>query len=301
MLSICIPIYNQDVTTLVSSLDHQIRRLDVFIEIIGIDDCSDLPFRAANKLACEKSGRYIQLNKNIGRAKIRNLFLEYTTCEYLLFLDCDAVVISDHFIESYINTLSLFNSPIICGGSIYDTKKPERQMRLRWTYGHKKESKPVVIRMQQPNKSFMTRNFIIRKELLERIRFEERIVGYGHEDTLLGFRLKKEGIPIMHLDNPVLNGDLESNEEFLTKTECGLSNLVYILRHVSDDSVFIEDVTILSVYQKCRQWHVTGLVTFLFKLSGFSLRHLLKTGYGNLTLLNMYKLGFLTLKMNTLK
>jgi glycosyltransferase involved in cell wall biosynthesis len=301
MLSICIPIYNQDITTLVSSLDHQIRKLDVPVEIIGIDDCSDLPFRAANKLICEKSGRYIQLNKNIGRAKIRNLFLEYTTCEYLLFLDCDAVVISDLFMQSYINTITLSNSQVICGGSIYDAKKPERQMRLRWMYGHKKESKPVAIRLQHPNKSFMTCNFIIRKNLLEQIRFEERIEGYGHEDTLFGFQLKKENISIQHVNNPVLNGDLESNEAFLFKTECGLSNLVYILRHINDEVVFIEDVTILGIYQKCRQWHVIGLIAFLFTLTGSCLRFLLKTGYGNLFLLNIYKLGFLTLKMKPLK
>lgn len=47
-----------------------------------------------NRTLESKQVKYIELKKNIGRAKIRNLFIEYTTNPYLLFLDCDTKIIS---------------------------------------------------------------------------------------------------------------------------------------------------------------------------------------------------------------
>ena len=56
----------------------------------------------------------------------------------------------------------------------------------------------------------------------KKISFNERLSGYGHEDTLFGYELNKNNIQIHHIDNPVLNGHLDTNEAFLLKTEEGL-------------------------------------------------------------------------------
>jgi len=54
-------------------------------------------FKKINENVCRKE-IYIQLDNNIGRAKIRNLFLKYAKYDYLLFLDCDTFIISDDFV-----------------------------------------------------------------------------------------------------------------------------------------------------------------------------------------------------------
>ena len=95
MLSVCIPVYNFNVTSLVEELSKQVRNLEVQVEIIIIDDCSLEAFRQVNEKACSRE-TYIKLSENIGRSKIRNLFLEHAANEYLLFLDCDSVVISEN-------------------------------------------------------------------------------------------------------------------------------------------------------------------------------------------------------------
>ena len=72
-LSICVPVFNFDVTELVKKLDKQAGLLSVPFEIVCIDDCSDEKFIKINKEICSKYGKYIELKENIGRSKIRNL------------------------------------------------------------------------------------------------------------------------------------------------------------------------------------------------------------------------------------
>ncbi|MEN9742224.1 MAG: hypothetical protein RLZZ65_29, partial [Bacteroidota bacterium] len=89
-LSICIPIYQSDVRQLVYKLLEQIERIaDAQIHIVLIDDASDENFRALN-LIKHPAVQFIALPQNIGRAKIRNAFLNYTQADYLLFIDGDS-------------------------------------------------------------------------------------------------------------------------------------------------------------------------------------------------------------------
>ena len=259
MLSICIPIYNFNVTTLINKLSQQIKKINVLCEIILIDDCSKEEFKKNNENVCKKE-IYIQLGKNIGRAKIRNLFLKYAKYDYLLFLDCDTFIISDDFVAKYISTICRNEYDIICGGVIYDNYRPERSKMLRWKYGIKKESKPFNIRASSPNKSFMTSNFLINRIIFEQTKFDERITEYGHEDTLFGFMIKKKGINVKHINNPVLHGDIDFNTEYLKKTENGIINLIHILSYVGYDHQFIQDVTILNYYKNLSSKKLTGII-----------------------------------------
>lgn len=292
MLSICIPIYNFNVTSLINKLSQQIKKADVLCEIILIDDCSAEEFKKINEDVCRKE-IYIQLGKNIGRAKIRNLFLKYAKYDYLLFLDCDTFIISDDFVAKYISAICRNENDVICGGVIYDSYPPERSKMLRWKYGIKKESKPLNIRVLSPNKSFMTSNFIINRRIFEQTKFDERITEYGHEDTLFGFMLKKNGINIKHIDNPVLHGDIDYNTGYLRKTEKGIINLIHILSYVDYDHQFIQDVTILKNYNNLSSKKLTGIINILFICFKPLLKFMFIKGYVNLMLFDFYKLGIL--------
>jgi glycosyltransferase involved in cell wall biosynthesis len=105
-LSILIPTYNWDCELLVNSLQSQCSSLGIEYEIIIADDCSPDRFKAdACKNAVEKltNCSFIQLEKNIGRAAIRNLLADKSQYQKLLFLDCDAAVENDKFIRRYID------------------------------------------------------------------------------------------------------------------------------------------------------------------------------------------------------
>ena len=292
MLSICIPVYNFNVTSLISKLSQQIKKIDVLCEIILIDDCSGEEFKKINEGVCRKE-KYIQLDKNISRAKIRNLFLKYAKYDYLLFLDCDTLIISDDFVATYISAISRNEHDVICGGVICDNHRPERSKMLRWKYGIKRESIPLDIRVLSPNKSFMTGNFLINRRIFEQIKFDERITEYGHEDTLFGFMLKKKGINVKHINNPVLHGDIDNNTGYLKKTEKGIINLINILSYMDYDHQFIQDVTILKYYKNLSSKKLTGIINIIFICFKPLLKFIFIKGYVNLMLFDFYKLGIL--------
>jgi len=292
MITICIPIYNYNVTALVTELCRQTNQIEVSSEIILIDDCSSEKFRKINKEA-GKTVTYIQLEENIGRSRIRNLFLNYSKYDNLLFLDCDSLIISEDFVIKYIETIKQQEYAIICGGRIYVDKCPGRNQMLRWKYGIKKESQPLNIRLISPNKSFMTNNFLVQRKVFKKLKFDERINEYGHEDTLFGYMLKKNGYKIKHIDNPVLNGDIEDNADYLIKTEKSIINLLNILKYVNEEHDFIKDVTILNFYKQIESKKMLSVLLFFYKSLKPILRILLKRGYVNLLLFDFYKIGFL--------
>ncbi len=298
MISICIPIYNVDVTALVTELSSQIEQLEVPAELILIDDCSNLAFLMANEEVC-KAKNYIKLKKNIGRSAIRNRFLVYAKYKYLLFLDCDALIPAKDFLQKYIEEVNNSSAQVICGGRVYPIERPERNRLLRWKYGTIKESQSYLERNKRPNQSFMTNNFLIQKNIFESIKFEERLVEYGHEDTLFGFELKIKNIQITHIDNSILNGDFEKNKQFLIQTEKGIKNLVQILEYKNFDNSFIEDVTLLRTYYK--YYSVRKVIKGTFQMLEPGIKYFLDKGYVSLRLFDFYKLGTLAVNIDKLK
>ncbi len=289
MLSICIPIYNFEVTPLVTELEKQMQLLKEPIELILIDDCSKPEFKEKNKNIC-KHFTYIELTKNIGRSSIRNLFLKYASNDFLLFLDCDSLVASPDFLTSYLSYIKQGNN-VICGGRIYPNEKPAKAYRLRWKYGKYRESQPSTVRGIRPYQSFLTNNFVVKKKVLSDIKFDESLKDYGHEDTLFGFELKKQNIPIAHIDNPILNGDLELNTDFILNTEKGIKNLVKITYKLASNSEFINDVRLLRTYDRLK--FIRPIIRLSFFLTNRLMEKVLIAGYANLTLFSFYKLGLL--------
>jgi len=290
MLSICIPIYNFEVEVLAQALHQQ---LPPEAEILFIDDASEVYFQEKNQPICEAVGTYIPLSQNIGRARIRNHFLKFTQYDWLLFLDCDALIHASGFLSRYLDTIQSGFKGVICGGRVYGEKPQNPAQWLRWTYGVSLESQPAAIRSQQPYASFMTNNFVVPKEVLTQIPFEEKLTTYGHEDTLFGVELEKAQVPISHIDNPILNGDIETSEVFLQKTEAGIANLHRIVALLEDPQRFIERVNLLRFDQRLRKSGLDVLAWGAYRLGKKTLRKRLIQGAPSMRLFSFYKWGYL--------
>lgn len=298
MLSVCIPVYNTDINPLINALIKEIDKYKLAVEIITIDDASSDKWEKINNNAFKKV-RNIKLQTNIGRARIRNLFLQYAIYEYLLFIDNDSLIISEKFLSTYLNSIKQNTTAVICGGRIYNSKPASRKQLLRWKYGIKKESRSLNDRIQEPYKSFMTNNFMIHRRILEKIPFDEHLDGYGHEDTLFGYCLKKDQIPVRHIDNPIMNGEIENNEEYLKKTEEAICSLIKILNIVNNDPEFINDIKLLSAYTKLSSAGMVNFTYFLFILSKPFIRFMLIKGLISIRLFNFFKLGIFINKYHT--
>lgn len=288
-LSICIPVYNYDARLLARSLVSQMAAFDGEVELVCIDDASDVSWRAqGDELGA--MGKYVQLDENVGRAHIRNLFLDYTQGEYLLFLDVDSEVGAD-FLVRYFEALKE-RPAVAVGGRIYDRRGNDQAHRLRYLYGTQVESKSVEWRRSHPYQSFMSNNFAVRRDVLQQYPFDERIVRYGHEDTLFGYRLEQAGIPITHIDNPVVNGEVEENGVFLSKTVEAVETLADLDARLDDDALFGRRVRLVASYRRLRRWGLTAPVSWLHSLLQRPMEsHFVSGNAISVAQLNFYKLG----------
>ena len=292
-LSICIPVYRTDVRKLVLTLLEQIKRLtDVQVDIVLIDDASGEPFASLNAFNDELI-KSIYLEQNIGRAKIRNLFLQYTNAQYLLFIDGDSTVLNEKFVFNYVQSLSARAVPVLVGASCYQQERPERHHLLRWRYSTQRESLNYDQRLAKKQAGFKTNNFVIDRNVLSQIGFEEKLTGYGHEDTLYGVALQKAQIAVAHLDNPVWNLNLDDNTTFLTKTDEALKNLLWIQSNAPSSEI-LEMNQLLATYLKLSKSSRTKWLLQVLTFFTVPMKKWLSSGGAPLFIFDIYRLARLS-------
>ncbi|MCO6463928.1 MAG: glycosyltransferase family 2 protein [Saprospiraceae bacterium] len=249
MLSIVIPIYNQDVRKLVDTLMKQCQKLDINFQILCFDDCSEPKYRKLNKeLAFRINVNYTEMAENLGRSRIRNWLGKAAYFDNILFLDGDTVIKNRNFIKTYVDYLP--TEHILCGGRNYSLKPPRSKKKLlHWRYGSKRESLPSKKRNKDPYINFHSNNFIIPEKLFKDHLFDENVKGYGYEDLLYAFDLKKSGVNIVHIDNPTLHDGLEVNTMFIKKTKNAIENLAMLYKQKK-----IPHTRLIKSYEKLKEW-----------------------------------------------
>jgi glycosyltransferase involved in cell wall biosynthesis len=136
ILSICIPIYNTDIRPLATELHRQIQAFSSEVELLFLDDASDVFFKEINRSVGAFSD-YQELSVNIGRSKIRNAFLPFVKGTHLLFLDGDSIVYRTDFIQKYLEFIRDNSIDLVVGGREETTTRPSRSHLLRWEYSRK--------------------------------------------------------------------------------------------------------------------------------------------------------------------
>ncbi len=276
MLSVLIPVYNVDVRVLVDELLSQASTVSEACEIICVDDASKPQIQRLNRSLRAKTGcHYEELERNIGRSRIRNLLASRASQPFLLFLDCDAHISNNDFLASYFRQLS--PERVLVGGRRYSAAPPPRRYRLHWKYGRQREMRSRA--------QFQSNNFAIAKKLFEEIRFDEAVEGYGHEDTLFGHQLRAAAIPVVAIANPVEHASLEDVDDFLAKQREAARNLVRIRAR------YPEVMTRLAVLAaSVRRWRLSPVLTGLADLWIPTLGRMLRGPMPSLALLDLYKL-----------
>jgi len=293
MLSICIPVYNYYIAELVKSLHNEAETLSIAYEILLSDNASEAHFRKENSLlASLPNVFYFQSEVNLERAGNRNFLFKSARYPYILFMDCDSKVSKNDYIRDF---LPYCVPGIICsGGRIYDAAKPtDAKLMIHWKVGRCRESHPAEVRSKHPNNSFMSCNFLIDKKLFDIVKFDERLSGYCNEDTLFGIELKKKGITITHINNPLYHLGLEKAEVYLSKIEEGLRNYHKINFLYNNDPQFIESVKILRVEKKIKKLHLVKYFRRLFLVTRKVMYKNLTGKHPGLFVYDLYKLGYL--------
>ena len=289
MLSICIPVYNTSIKSLIDSLYKQCIKCAIPFEIICIDDASTLFKEENNSITSYKEVSYSKLNQNVGRSVVRNLLAEKATYNTLLFLDSDVSIAENNFIQKYIDCVKK-SIPVVVGGVSYSENFSDATKKLHYTYGTKRESKLFSIRSKNMYSSFLTGNLLIQKKLVQEIQFLSLLKEYGHEDTLFCLELKKRSIPILHIDNPIVHEGLETNEVFVSKQLMAVKNLSFLIQHGYN----MKGVSLFDSYLILKKYRLNNLYYYSFNLINHFCENALKKGWTNWLVafdaLRLYKL-----------
>lgn len=295
MISILIPTYNYNVFSLVDNLHKQCESANFDYEILVLDDASTNKEITEENLKINSFAncRFEVLPRNIGRSKIRNLLAERAKYTWLLFMDADTFPSSSNFITNY---LAAFNedASVIYGGIKYP-KNASENLSLRHKYGTDRESLLLTERLKNPYRSFITMAFAIKKEVFEIIKFNEKLAGYGYEDSVFASELHKKNIQLLHINNAVLHLNLETTEDFIQKSELALQNL---MRFYKQGVINGETVKILNAYLKLKKLGLLFAARWFFSLSEKQVVKNLNSSNPSLFLFDLYRLGYLS-SLNT--
>lgn len=305
MLSILIPTYNHVCLPLVNKLHAQAVVAGVAFELLLADDASREEVRKENsRMADLPACRYLQLEENIGPARIRNYLARQAQYPYLLFLDDDAMPVNDTFIVDYLHAAQ--PGAVVCGGFSYprlaamgsclpttSSQLPATpDAGLRYRYGTKVEEKLCRSAHLSGRMLFFGICFLAPASLFGKVSFDESF-GFGYEDLAFGVRLKQAGFSILYVDNPVYHLTLETSEQYLEKTQRAVRNLS---RHMEQMQPYVR---LLQWHAGLRRFGLVSLTAFLFRQNEKRLVRNLTSPHPSLKLFAFYKLGYLcTLKQS---
>lgn len=287
MLSILIPTYNYNITRLVTDLHQQAIDSYVDFEIIVMEDGSTLYVEENKVVADFEFCRHIILVNNIGRSAIRNKLADEANYGHLLFMDCDAEVCSEHFVEKYISFCK--EECVVIGGTAYDTNEHNSAYSLRLKYGREREARTAI---ERDKNNFATFNFLISTSIFNRVRFDEKIRGYGHEDMLFGHQIHQLGHEFIQIENPLIHKGLDDNLTFLKKTEEGTRNL-FLLSQTGRYPFLIDESKLLHTFIRIKKLKTTCLFALKFDLLKSYLVKQLCSESPSLLLYDLYKILFM--------
>ena len=282
-LSILIPMYGDDPRPMITELCRQAQAItELDYEVVVVDDGSpdSSLVQQCWEIAQWPHCRFMALETNIGRARIRNFLATLAQREWLLFLDCDMTIDNPLFLQHYLDS----DGDVIYGG--YKVGTGNRSC-LRYQYEKSCEQQHTASqRRLRPYQHFHTSNFLVHKDIMAAHPFNSQFQNYGYEDVLFGKQLKQAGIPIHHIENPAGFFTFEDNTSYIRKTEEGLRTLHQFRKELNGYSqllTFVNGIHIAAIRWLIRLWH------FLF---GRLERNNLCGTKPSLQLFKLYKIGY---------
>ena len=288
MLSILIPTYNYNVYPFACQIEKQAIKSKIDFEIICFDDGSNSIINLENKkINSLINSQFIARENNIGLSNIRNALAEASKCSNLLFIDGDSLLPNEQFIIRYKKALKE-NTAIVYGGRIHP-KKVDANRKLRWKYGIFREDSTANQRNKNIYKNVLFNNTLIKKKLFNSIGFEKSISKYWHEDTVFAYKLSKTKASILHIDNPVLHGDVDINQVYYQKTHQSLKNLDSIYKTKMIEPEF---TTFLKVFMKLEKFKLNYLFALFYKILSPFFTFNLTSKYPSLYVFELFRLSY---------
>lgn len=162
-ISIIIPIYNMS-SYIKECLDSIINQTFKEIEIICVDDCSTDNSAEIIKSYKDHRIKYVTTIKNSGPAIAKNIGINKSSSEFIIFMDPDDYYYNHRVLETLYNNAKIHNVNIIAGNlMVYCTKNNTKEPFIDHTYFH--ENKFYSFK-QNYYSSFNYTRFMFKRDLI---------------------------------------------------------------------------------------------------------------------------------------
>ena len=136
-------------------------------------------------------------------------------------------------------------------------------------------------------------NFLIKKTCFKQHLFNPDFSTYGYEDVDFAINLQKNKIEIRHIDNPIINHEIETAELFLQKLEKSMASLDVLQRH-QPNAYLLENIKLLKISQKINKAKLGFFIKLIkFAAEKYLKKYLCSAQNPNLQWLSLYKLCLL--------
>ncbi len=288
MLSILIPAYNYDITSLVNELLDQCKECNIEFEIIVADDNPGSFLSLSNKIINTYSFcTFIQNQQNLGRTLTRHKLANAARYSTLLYLDADVIPKHKNFIRSYLNYIGT-DCQVVVGGYAYQLQQYKKGKNLRYQYGLQREEKPAAFRNKNPYGSIFSGNFMIDKEVFLSNNYAGNQNFYGM-DIYFGYKLFLNNVKVLHIDNPTYHLGLETDTVFFSKCLESVQSRKLLLENAPGSE---QINSLLRYHNVIKKYHLRGLVALSFKVGKPLLRSMIFKKNPNLFCLDLYRLGY---------
>lgn len=280
MLSILIPTYNFDCSKLVEELNNQCTKANITFEIVVGNDGSTSNLDKLRLLEGSlKNFRFLDFKENRGRSAIRNILINESKYDRLLFIDSDMLICKEDFIEAYLKE----DAPMVSGGiGIIDDNNPDFILHKKY---EKNRSENIAT----------TSNLYIKKEILNEFNFID-VKKYGYEDIIFSYQVSKK-YEVKFIPNALIHCGAIRTEDYIRRLDDATEVLVDLYKNESYKEDIIGCSKLLRAYLKIKNFRLLFLLGFNI-IKPIIVKQL-KSKNPNLYLMDVYKLGLLCKKIKS--
>jgi len=239
-LSVLIPFFRDDPTSLISRLDAEAARLGGRIELVTLDDGGGdavLTRRVALQIeTLAAPACLVAIDRNQGRAPGRNRLAAHARGRHLLFLDSDMAPDRDDFLARYLelidhNPIDGGDPAVVFGGFSMMQVPRATRYALHRALALRGECLDAAERRLKPEKYVFTSNLLVRRDVFEAEAFDESFSGWGWEDVEWGMRVLRR-FGVVHIDNSATHLGLDTPAALAGKYEQSAGNFARVIaRH----------------------------------------------------------------------
>ena len=217
-LSVLIPFYKDNASTLLQDLDVQITNNP--IEVLFYDDGTGDPVLTVQMRGgiqtAKGAVKLITNAANQGRSAARNGLFEAARADWVLFLDADMRPSGDNFLENYLRLVETDSTDIIFGGFEVETHQADPDRDLHRALSEISDCLTLDERQAGGPQYVASSNLCVRRQVLEIEPFDSGFTGWGWEDSEWAARVSKL-FTLVHVDNPAIHLGLETTATLLNR------------------------------------------------------------------------------------